>query len=696
MKRQLTGETVRLVPPRDLHDPEHAIQAWLLSLWHLFPRHRHQFLRNTTSLSLEIVSNGESTWMQAWSEEAPLADVTRSVLGGAVCGLEVAVEAENDWLPEEAGDWSHVRLVWSGEHQLGAPGVDVLPGLLRAMANGPCVVQLLLDAGRTRSKDGPLPGFWLSGRLLAFGTGRRRTLAQMSAAMGQLAGINRLLVGKPRSFRAGDRHRVLARLALRRLLQPGTPATPAQIATLFHFPVDPSSAPELEAMGNLRLPIIGRRAKTGILLGSGLNRRGEKVDVRLPAENLARHALVVGPSGSGKSVFLAQVIRQLAEFGHGVTVIDPHGSLVAEIASTLSESAFVRAAIVQFADRCHIVGLNPLAAARGREAFVADELVELLGRVYGRAGWGPLLELSIRHAAIASAEVGGSLLDTADILQDPYYRNDISSGVRSPATSRFLERLGDAGGLDRRILPAVHRLDRVLSSPLLRASLSLREQTLRFEDVFSQRRILLLDLSGVGMAGTRVLGSILLLLIRNAALSRPVGAPLHAVVVDEAPLFLSPTIAELLDQARKYGVGLLLALQRLSQLEPDSLRGAVTANVASLVAFRSLAADEASAIRKLMPHPRLEAEDLLGLGRFEGYARLVDAGSVLPPVWIRAMEPAGGIGEASTRARELTARGQALYSRPAHAVEQLLRQRRHQFDEPEIIAVDEPHPADTP
>ena len=140
--------------------------------------------------------------------------------------------------------------------------------------------------------------------------------------------------------------------------------------------------------------------------------------------------------------------------------------------------------------------------------------MELLGRVYGRAGWGPLLDLALRHAAIASAESGGSLLDAADLLEDPSYREEVAPSVRNPATQRFLERLGDASGLDRRLLPAIQRLDRVLSSPLLRGSLSLPEQTLNFALVFSERRVLLLDLSGIGQANARVLGSILLLLIR--------------------------------------------------------------------------------------------------------------------------------------------------------------------------------------
>lgn len=695
MKRPNPGETICLVPPRDVHDSQRAVQAWLLSLWHLLPKHRHQFLRNHSSISLELISDGEACWLQAWSAELRLADLTRSILGGAIPGLEVQADTSSDFaeLLNGEGLWSPLLLKWSGDIPLGDQGIDSQPGMLRSLGEGPALVQFLLDAGSVRSKDGLLPGFWLSGRIVCMGTAQRRRLFEISGALGQLAGVNRLLVKNARKLTPAERQRVARRSALTRFRQSGTPATPPQVAALFHFPLEAGVAPGFVAAPSVRTPVPSGVSK-GIVLGAGLDHRGAPAPFLLPAESLTRHALVVGPSGSGKTSFLAQMARELIRSGEGLTVIDPHGGLVNEVASTLPPGSESRAAVVRFADRAHVVGLNPLAAVKGREAFVADELVELLGRVYGRAGWGPLLELAIRHSAIASAEIGGSLLDSAELLEDPFYREQIAAEVRNPATARFLERLGDAGGLDRRVLPAIHRFDRMLSSPALRASLSLPEQTLRFEDVFADRGVLLLDLSGIGLANARVLGSLLLLLIRNATLSRRIGAPLHAVLIDEAWLFVSPTIAELLDQARKYSIGLTLAVQRLSQLEPESLRGAVTANVANLFAFRVLDRDDASTLAKLFADRRLATEDLQGLGRFEAYGRIAVDGAVQQPAWFRATEPSVACADAPAVMRALETRGRDLYTRPRRDVELLAQRRYSQFDEPEIIAVEEPHLAD--
>jgi len=531
--------------------------------------------------------------------------------------------------------------------------------------------------------------------MLCLGKAPQARLAQISGALGQLAGLNRFIVGKPRELTVADRQRTLERRALTCLRQSGRPATPSQIAALFHFPDDSLIAPGFVAAPSVRTPVPSK-VSSGLRLGSGLDRRGAPSNFFVPSESLARHALVVGPSGSGKTSFLAQMARELIAHGEGLTVIDPHGGLVHEIASTLPIGAEVRAAVVRFADREHTVGLNPLASTKGREALVADEIVELLGRVYGRAGWGPLLELAIRHSAIASAESGGSLLDSAELLEDPFYREEIAGAVRNPATARFLERLGDVGALDRRVLPAVHRFDRMLSSPVLRASLSLPEQTLSFDRVFAERRVLLLDLSEIGMANARVLGSILLLLIRNATLNRRFDASLHSVLVDEAALFVSATVSEMLDQARKYRVGLGLAVQRLSQLEPESLRSAVTANVANLFAFRVLDRDDATSLAKLFADSRLAADDLLGLGRFEAYGRIAVDGAVQSPAWFRAAEPGLPRSNAGDVIQTLLQQGRQLYTRPRRAVDDILaRTRGPQFNEPEIITVEEPYLADT-
>src|SRR5205085_3664138 len=64
--------------------------------------------------------------------------------------------------------------------------------------------------------------------------------------------------------------------------------------------------------------------KGSIRLGQSLSEAGE---VHLTPKDLSTHMHVLGGTGVGKSLFLQLLIKELILAGHGVCVIDPHGSL---------------------------------------------------------------------------------------------------------------------------------------------------------------------------------------------------------------------------------------------------------------------------------------------------------------------------------------------------------------------------------
>lgn len=96
-------------------------------------------------------------------------------------GLEVQAGSSSDFAEslDEKGPWSPLLLKWSGDIPLGDQGIDSQPGVHRSLAEGPALVQFLLDSGSVRSKDGLLSGFWLSGRIVCIGKARRRRLAEI-------------------------------------------------------------------------------------------------------------------------------------------------------------------------------------------------------------------------------------------------------------------------------------------------------------------------------------------------------------------------------------------------------------------------------------------------------------------------------------------------------------------------------------
>ena len=455
---------------------------------------------------------------------------------------------------------------------------------------------------------------------------------------------------------------------------------------LFHPPEHASAAPRLRSIPCVRTATPD--SKGTVDLGTGRDERGSTRAVRLRPQDLLRHALVVGPSGTGKTTFLAHLARELIRTGNGVTVLDPHGTLVRSIAQTMPRERPKEAFLFRLQDTEHPIAINPLAVEPGRAALAVDELVEILQRVQGREYWGPQLDLSLRHAAQAAVEVGGSLIETARMLDDPWFREESLSQVTNVETARFLGRL--KATQERQLLPAVNRLQRLLATPWLRNTVGQTGSGLRFDELFEQRSVALFDLSGIGTTNAKLIGSLLLLLIRQAALRRDperAARRRHFALMDESSWFLSRTVAELLDQARKFGVGVVIAVQRLGQLAPEETRDAVLANTGTLLSFRISERDEAAFLARQMASARVGASDLQQLPRCEAYVQLTLDGDRHPPAWMRApvppdRTPAGAESEAA-----LIASARARYTRPRRVVESELRDRERvhlEHDEPEI------------
>lgn len=81
-------------------------------------------------------------------------------------------------------------------------------------------------------------------------------------------------------------------------------------------------------------------------------------------------------------------------------------------------------------------------------------------------------------------------------------------------------------------------------------------------------------------------------------------------------------------ELRKYRVGMVLAHQHLSQLDP-AIRDAVFGNAGTIISFRVGAADGAFLAREFAPV--FSAEDFISLPRYHTYIRLLIDGEASRP-----------------------------------------------------------------
>ena len=152
-----------------------------------------------------------------------------------------------------------------------------------------------------------------------------------------------------------------------------------------------------------------------------------------------------------------------------------------------------------------------------------------------------------------------------------------------------------------------------------------------------ERKILVMNLSKgkVGEVNATLLGSMLVTKIYLAAMSRAdISAPMLARLpsfyfyVDEFQSFANQSFADILSEARKYKLNLIIAHQYIEQME-EEVRNAVFGNVGTTVAFRVGPFD--AEVLETIFQPQFMATDLVNLGFAQIYLTLMIDGVGSPP-----------------------------------------------------------------
>jgi hypothetical protein len=160
-----------------------------------------------------------------------------------------------------------------------------------------------------------------------------------------------------------------------------------------------------------------------------------------------------------------------------------------------------------------------------------------------------------------------------------------------------------------------------------------------------KKKILIVNLSKgrIGEQNTSLLGSMIITKIYLGAMSRAdvssgrMGElPSFYFYVDEFQSFANETFANILSEARKYKLALIIAHQYVAQME-EPVRDAVFGNVGTSVSFRVGPLD-AELLEKVYA-PQFTATDLINLGMAQIYLSLMinDIGS--PPFSAKTLPP---------------------------------------------------------
>lgn len=358
------------------------------------------------------------------------------------------------------------------------------------------------------------------------------------------------------------------------------------------------------------------------------------------------HIAIVGKTGTGKSALLQSIIRQDIAAGRGAALFDPHGDLVRAVTERIPPAR--RGSVVFFdaTDPELPLRFNPFAnIPEHQRALAAAGLVEVFKKIWPD-DWGPRLEHLLRNVVFTLLDrPGSSLADIPRLIADRTFRFQVVAGIDDPIVHDFWTNEFEKYSPGFRsvvVAPLQNKIGALLTDPTLRRIFVEPGEMLDLRRIMDEGRILLVNLDkgliGEGPAAT--LGSFLLSHHALAALSRS-NIPESerrdfSIILDEFQTFATLSVATMLAELRKFRVGMVLANQHLSQVDP-AVRDAVFGNAGTLIAFRTGAADAAFLAREFAP--TFSAEDFIALPRYHIYVRLLIDGEPSAPFSATTLPP---------------------------------------------------------
>ena len=351
-----------------------------------------------------------------------------------------------------------------------------------------------------------------------------------------------------------------------------------------------------------------------------------------------RHMYIIGKSGVGKSKLQELMIRQDIAYGHGVCIIDPHGELIEDILNFIPKERIEDVCVIDPGDIEFPSSFNPLSNIDPTfKHQLTQGLIEVLRKQFG-TNWTPRLEHVFRFTVLALLDYPhATMRGMISMLIDLNYRQKVVEYIQDDMVKRFwsVEFADWSEKFDTdAIIPLVNKLGQFLSDPMLRNIFSQEENKIDLEKLMNDQKIILINLSKgkIGEENSSFFGSIFLTKIKQAGMAR---AKLETqekndfyVYIDEFQNIVTDTFENILSEARKYGINLIVAHQYMSQLLPK-VQQAVLGNIGTIIAFR-VGGDDAT---KLKPEfaPVFDVKDMINLGVGEFYIKMTIDGESYDP-----------------------------------------------------------------
>ncbi|HMR72594.1 MAG TPA: DUF87 domain-containing protein [Candidatus Saccharibacteria bacterium] len=296
-----------------------------------------------------------------------------------------------------------------------------------------------------------------------------------------------------------------------------------------------------------------------------------------------KHSLIIGASGSGKSKLITLIIDRLSQtqlkMNYRIVVVDPHASLLNDL------SHIENTQVVAF-DKNDSTDLFPGVSA---DLTSATELTATLFKsILGDEQVTPRLDKLLRFSLFTLMTAQAmSLENLRRFLGEVEYRTKILEHVSGYIPQNIAKFFGaDFNELrtqyyNETVLPLVSLVDEMQLQPSL-----VNEGDVSLASTIQDNFLTVFSLNKVSM-GERVVKTVAGLIIQQVFLlaqARAFGQKV-ILIIDEVSVVQNPTLAQILAEARKFNLTVILTQQYFGQVDKN-LRDAIFANVFNYYAFK--------------------------------------------------------------------------------------------------------------
>lgn len=314
---------------------------------------------------------------------------------------------------------------------------------------------------------------------------------------------------------------------------------------------------------------------------------------KIPIRELKRHGYICGATGSGKSelmrLLLYRLVKESKNSEYSVVLIDPHGDLSKQIKTS---KLYAESDRFIFFEPELIPGytpvINPLEISNTNRNSVVTYAQNLSNAIEEAIG----ADLSVNMGALLIpcltlliSRKGSTLLDLIKLMQDD--PELIAEGKKLPNEAHRLIFTNFKNKLYTRTKASIFtKLQSFLNYPAFFHA-TIGKSTINIRHSINTGKVLIFNLSHryFGSDASAAYGRFIISMIKSTITMRGEYRKPTFLFVDECQQFISPSVKDILEQTRKYGLHLIMANQSVESL--GSIENVVLGNTSVKIVGRN-------------------------------------------------------------------------------------------------------------